>query len=182
MEKLTQQEIEEYVEAFKCFDLNENGHLSTKELKCAMRMLGLNPTALEVQELVNGLDYEELEDMKMKKKNETGTGELWKNNGFPIYEGTVDFKEFVNVMENYRSLRQDDEAAMYFKVFDSEHRGYIEGKAIKRSLQFLDDVPNSEIEEIVTKMNLTDDKKITIEEFAANFLTPLILKDSEEML
>jgi len=48
----------EYVEAFKCFDLNENGHLSTKELKCAMRMLGLNPTALEVQELVNGLDYE----------------------------------------------------------------------------------------------------------------------------
>ena len=67
-------------------------------------------------------------------------------------------------MENYRSLYQDDEAAMYFKVFDSEHRGYIEGKAIKRSLQFLDDdVPISEIEEIVTKMNLTDDKKITIE-------------------
>ena len=48
----------EYVEAFKCFDLNENGHLSTKELKYAMRMLGLNPTAVEVQELVNGLDYE----------------------------------------------------------------------------------------------------------------------------
>ena len=78
-------------------------------------------------------------------------------------EGTVDFKEFVNVMENYRSLCQDDEAAMYFKVFDSEHRGYIEGKAIKRSFQFLDDVPISEIEEIVTKMDLTDDKKITIE-------------------
>lgn len=182
MEKLTQQEIEEYVEAFKCFDLNENGHLSTKELKYAMRMLGLNPTALEVQELVNGLDYEELQDMKMKKKNETGPDESWKNKDFPIYEGTIDFKEFVNVMENYRSLYQDDEAAMYFKVFDSEHRGYIEGKAIKRSLQFLDDdVPISEIEEIVTKMNLTDDKKITIEEFAANFLTPLILKD-EEML
>ena len=67
------------------------------------------------------------------------------------------------MMENYRSLRQDDEAAMYFKVFDSEHRGFIEGKAIKRSLQFLDDVPISEIDEIVTKMNLTDDKKITIE-------------------
>ena len=50
--------VSEYVEAFKCFDLNKNGHLSTKELKYAMRMLGLNPTALEVQELVNGLDYE----------------------------------------------------------------------------------------------------------------------------
>ena len=67
------------------------------------------------------------------------------------------------MMENYRSLRQDDEATMFFKVFDSEHRGFIEGKAIKRSLQFLDDVPISEIDEIVTKMNLTDDKKISIE-------------------
>ena len=67
------------------------------------------------------------------------------------------------MMENYRSLCQDDEAAMYFKVFDSEHRGYIEGKAIKRSLQFLEDVPVNEIEEIVSKMNLTDEKKITIE-------------------
>lgn len=66
-------------------------------------------------------------------------------------------------MENYRSLRQDDEVAMYFRVFDSEHRGFIEGKAIKRSLQLLDDVPISEIEEIVTKTNLTDNKKITIE-------------------
>ena len=78
-------------------------------------------------------------------------------------EGTIDFKEFVNVMENYRSLRQDDEAAMFFKVFDSEHRGFIEGKAIKRSLQFLDDVPINEINEILTKTKLTDDQKITIE-------------------
>ena len=87
-------------------------------------------------------------------------------------ESTVDFKEFVNVMENYRSQRQDDEATMYFKVFDSEHRGFIEGKAIKRSLQFLDDVPISEIDEIVTKMDLTDDKKITIE--GKNLLSPSI--------
>lgn len=52
---------------------------------------------------------------------------------------------------------------MFFKVFDSEHRGYIEGKAIKRSLQFLDDVPINEINEILTKTKLTDDRKITIE-------------------
>ena len=73
-------------------------------------------------------------------------------------------------MENYRSQKQDDEATMYFKVFDSEHRGFIEGKAIRRSLQFLDNVPISEIDEIVTKMDLTDDKKITIE--GKNLLSP----------
>ena len=58
----------EYVEAFKCFDLNENGHLSTKELKYAMRMLGLNPTDIEVQELVNGLDYDGKESRNVNGK------------------------------------------------------------------------------------------------------------------
>ena len=66
-------------------------------------------------------------------------------------------------MENYRSQRQDDEAAMFFEVFDSEHRGFIEGKAIKRSFQFLEDVPINDINEILTKTKLTDDKKITLE-------------------
>ena len=50
--------ISEYLEAFKCFDLNENGHLSTRELKCAMRILGSNPTDSEVQKLVNEKDYD----------------------------------------------------------------------------------------------------------------------------
>lgn len=35
--------------------------------------------------------FAELEDMKMKKKNETGTGELWKNNDFPICKTIVRF-------------------------------------------------------------------------------------------
>ena len=48
----------EYREAFKCFDLNENGTLSTKELKYAMRMLGSNPTDSQVQELVNAKDFD----------------------------------------------------------------------------------------------------------------------------
>lgn len=196
MEKLTQQEIEEYVEAFKCFDLNENGQLSTKELKYAMRMLGLNPTEHRVQELVNDLDYEALGDKdeagnvktnetendkrrkrRKSKEDEKMKGEKWTKEDFPIYEGTVDFKEFVNLMEKQRSIMQDDEAAMLFTVFDSDHRGFIEGKTIKRSLHFLEDVPIDEINEILAKTKLSDDRKITIEEFATDFLSPLILKE-----
>lgn len=48
----------EYHEAFKCFDLNENGTLSTKELKYAMRMLGSNPTDAQIQQLVNAKDFD----------------------------------------------------------------------------------------------------------------------------
>ena len=48
----------EYRDAFKCFDLNENGTLSTRELKHAMRMLGSNPTDTQVQQLVNAKDFD----------------------------------------------------------------------------------------------------------------------------
>lgn len=50
--------LSEYHDAFKCFDLNENGTLSTKELKYAMRMLGSNPTDSQVQQLVNAKDFD----------------------------------------------------------------------------------------------------------------------------
>ena len=50
--------VTEYREAFRCFDLNENGTLSTKELKYAMRMLGSNPTDSQVQDLVNAKDFD----------------------------------------------------------------------------------------------------------------------------
>ena len=52
---------------------------------------------------------------------------------------------------------------MLFTVFDSDHRGFIEGKTIKRSLHFLEDVPTDEINEILAMTKLSDDRKITIE-------------------
>ena len=46
----------EYKEAFDTFDTDENGHMSTKELKQAMRLLGRNPTDAEMQMLINEKD------------------------------------------------------------------------------------------------------------------------------
>ncbi|KAK6019406.1 EF hand, partial [Ostertagia ostertagi] len=42
--QLTEQEIEEFKEAFMLFDKDGNGTMSTKELGIAMRALGQNPT------------------------------------------------------------------------------------------------------------------------------------------
>lgn len=44
------------MEAFRSFDTDASGQISTRELKQAMRLLGLNPTDVEVQTLVNEKD------------------------------------------------------------------------------------------------------------------------------
>lgn len=43
-EGMTEEEIEEYREAFKLFDKDGNGTITSKELGIAMRSLGQNPT------------------------------------------------------------------------------------------------------------------------------------------
>jgi len=48
--------ILEYKEAFRMFDKDGNGKISTSEIKNLLRSLGCNPTDLEVQRIVNEVD------------------------------------------------------------------------------------------------------------------------------
>lgn len=152
MDFLTRDQIGEYREAFKCFDLNENGTLSTKELKYAMRMLGSNPTDSQVQDLVNAKDFDG--------------------------DGTINFEEFVNMIEEHNSAEEDDNLFMIFSVFDPEHNGFIEGVHIKKALLSLTDVPFDEVDEIIEKARITDERKISLEEFST-LLVPLIYRTKD---
>lgn len=147
MDTLTREQLGEYRDAFKCFDLNENGTLSTRELKHAMRMLGSNPTDTQVQQLVNAKDFDG--------------------------DGTINFEEFVNMIEEQNSIEEDENLFTIFGVFDPEDRGYIEGDNIKKSLLSLTDVPAEEINEIIQAAQISDGRKIGMEEFSS-LLVPLI--------
>ncbi|KAJ7358797.1 hypothetical protein OS493_021576 [Desmophyllum pertusum] len=118
-----------------------------------MRMLGSNPTDSQVQELVNAKDFDG--------------------------DGTINFEEFVNMIEEHNSEEEDDNLFMIFSIFDPEHNGFIEGKHIKKSLLCLTDVPNEEVDEIIQKARITDDRKMTLEEFSALFV-PLICRSEGE--
>ncbi|VDL80612.1 unnamed protein product [Nippostrongylus brasiliensis] len=56
--QLTEQEIEEFKEAFLLFDKDRNGTMSTKELGIAMRALGQNPTEQQMLEIINDVDID----------------------------------------------------------------------------------------------------------------------------
>lgn len=82
---------------------------------------------------------------------------------FSIGDGTINFEEFVNIIEEQNSIHEDENLFTIFGVFDPEDNGYIGGATIIRSLQSLTDVPAEEIQEILQKAQITDDRKIGME-------------------
>ena len=51
--KMSEEQIAELKDAFNMFDLDGGGSISTRELGYVMRALGMNPTEIEVVELIN---------------------------------------------------------------------------------------------------------------------------------
>lgn len=48
----------EYIEVFEFFGQDKNGRISTKQLREAMRLVGLNPTDFQIQNLINETEYD----------------------------------------------------------------------------------------------------------------------------
>lgn len=57
--------VSEYRDAFRFFDKDESGYITTKELGSIMRSLGQNPTERELQVIMNTVDF----DGKIKWRN-----------------------------------------------------------------------------------------------------------------
>uniref|UniRef100_A0A8D0BZT6 Calglandulin n=1 Tax=Salvator merianae TaxID=96440 RepID=A0A8D0BZT6_SALMN len=55
-QRLTEEEIAEFKEAFSLFDKDGDGAITTKELGTVMRSLGHNPTEAELQGMINEAD------------------------------------------------------------------------------------------------------------------------------
>jgi len=97
---LTEEQIQEFKEAFTLFDKDNNGTISKQELSTVMRSLGLSPSEQEVTDLMNEIDL----------------------NG----NKSIEFSEFLTLMS--RQLKQNDsemELLEAFKVFDKNGDGYI---------------------------------------------------------
>ena len=56
--QITEEQIEEYKEAFSLFDKNGDGYISSKELGIVMRSLGQNPSEAELQDMINEVDFD----------------------------------------------------------------------------------------------------------------------------
>ncbi|KAL4237814.1 Calmodulin [Mactra antiquata] len=139
--ELTEEEIQEYKEAFAIFDRDGSGSISAKELVIAMRSLGQNVTDEEVHRMMEQVD-------------EDGSGEL-------------EFDEFVELMQrNKKDVNSHKAIEEAFKVFDKEGKGSIPREYFRHIMTTMGErLTDEEVDEMLDEADADGDGEIDIQEF-----------------
>lgn len=134
VEELTDDQINQFKKVFKKFDKDASGYIPMKTVGTVMRLLGQNPTELELENYVHEVD--------------------------PQGSGFVDFPTFVGLMAG--KLRDpfatsSDEMIEAFRVFDTERTGMISADYLREILSTLGEkLGDQEIDELVRVSQLAD--------------------------
>ncbi|XP_074831603.1 calmodulin-like protein 6 isoform X1 [Natator depressus] len=126
-ETLTPEQITEYKGVFEMFDEEGNGLVKTDELEKLMSLMGINPTKRELVTMAKEVD---------------------KDN-----KGTFNCDSFLVLMGIYheKAKNQDEELRAAFKVFDKEHKGYIDWNTLKYVLMNAGEPLNEQEAELMMK-------------------------------
>lgn len=139
--ELTEDEVEDYKEAFNNFDIDGNGSIDEGELGVVMRSLGYSPT------------NQQLKDM-MQKVDTDGSG-------------GISFEEFVAMMQ-LGEVETDFEKEIKeaFKFFDKDGDGEVTPSELAQIMRGLGDkLSDEEIELLVKVADKDGDGTISIQEF-----------------
>jgi len=138
---LTDDQIQEIREAFDLFDTDGSGTIDAKELKVAMRALGLDAKKDEIRRMINDIDKDG--------------------------SGTIDFNEFLNMMTARMGDRDSrEEIVKVFRLFDDDETGKISFKNLKRVAQELgENMTDEELQEMVDEADRDGDGEVNEDEF-----------------
>jgi len=124
MEELSEEQIEEFREAFSLFDTEGEGKIFTKELGTVLRTLGIHTTEAERNEYFNKFDSS--------------------------CEGIIYFKDFLEILvSQMQVMKPEEELLEAFKIFDTDKRNYMDIEHFRHELQtHCPGIDHIEIEEI----------------------------------
>ncbi|KAG2674141.1 hypothetical protein I3760_13G121100 [Carya illinoinensis] len=139
---MTDEQISEFREAFSLFDSDADGRITTKELGTVMRSLGLNPTAPELQEMINEVDTD--------------------NNG------TIDFLEFLDQMaRQMKAAALEEELKEAFRVFDKDQDGLISEVELRDVMANLGEkLTKEEVDEMIREADMDGNNQVDYKEFS----------------
>ncbi|NWV03593.1 CALMS protein, partial [Ptilonorhynchus violaceus] len=140
-ERLSEEKIAEFKEAFSLFDRDGDGSISTKELGTVMRSLGQNPSEAELRDMVAEVDADG--------------------------GGTVDFAEFLSLMaRKMREADGEEEIREAFRVFDKDGNGYISAAELRHVMTNLGEkLTDEEVDEMIKEADGNNDGQVNYEEF-----------------
>jgi len=139
---LTEEQVEEVREAFEMFDIDHSGAIDVRELKAAIRALGMDVSADELKKMVSDVD---------KDGN-----------------GTIEFPEFLGMMTaKMAQTASEEEMAKCFKLFDHDATGMITLKNLfhARSILGMDDVSDDQLENMLKQADRTGRGAISLADF-----------------
>lgn len=138
---LTEENVEEYKEAFMLFDKDEDGVISFTELGVIMKSLGQRPTENELEALVSAVIHKDRDQ--------------------------IEFNEFLRLMaKNMAEIDTERNLKEAFRVFDKDDDGYLLVGELRRVMTSLGEKMSSEeVDDMIREADKNGDGKINYAEF-----------------
>jgi calmodulin len=128
MEELSEEQIEEFHEAFSLFDFTDEDQIESKELGTVLRSLGIHTTDEEKNEYLEKFEY----------------------------NGRIRFKDFLEIiLTKITDTTPQDEFREALRLFDIDKKGYIDIDEFRADLGLYKDVISEyEIDELIEYMKV----------------------------
>jgi Ca2+-binding EF-hand superfamily protein len=148
---LTEAQKAEIKEAFDLFDTNGSGIIDMKDLKVALRALGLEPAKEEIKRLISDLNNGA---GGQSSSAQSGVRDREKDKEGQV---TIDFNDFLEIMTTKMSERDQAEELEKAFILFSQNKPYIEFDDLKRIAKELGEtMSDDELKEMMFEANKTD--------------------------
>merc|ERR1719449_471521 len=138
---LTQDQVEEFKEAFALFDKDGDGTITADELGVVMRSLGRKPTMEELKAMIAEVD-------------DDGSGQ-------------IEFPEFLSLMASkLQDTDSIEEMREAFLVFDRDRSGSVTASELKHVMNnFGETVTDEEVEAMIQQADEDGDGELSFDDF-----------------
>ena len=142
-DRLSEEQIAEFKEAFSLFDKDGDGTITERQLGTVMRSLGENKSEAQVHDMIGEFDAEG--------------------------EGTIDFPEFLTMMSC--EVRDIDDAEEAFREFDRNCDGLISKEELRHVMANLgEDLTDAQLDQMIMDADTNGDGVISYDEFVRMML------------